>query len=164
MAIIHNYLVMRATTCFPQKTKFEKMRDVFSEILVSLDSSHLPFTVFENIRSMKEFLAVLLALAILPVILSSTESIDSCHDLDCSIYESCTECVSSTSSCNWCLRSHRCVEHADDKCRNDVIVAGDNVSDANDARIFYFSILIFLSSANWNESPKGPQILSNHQR
>lgn len=86
---------------------------------------------------MKKTLVVLLALAILPLFVSSTESIESSND--CSIHESCTKCVSSTPSCNWCLRSHRCVEYGDDKCRNDVIVAGTNVSDAIAAEYIVFN-------------------------
>lgn len=107
LTIIH-YLLMMATkiSCFSQKTELKIF--VFSEQMISLRSSHLPITVFGAIRTMKEFLGVFLV--IVPLVVSSADSIE--ISKNCSTHETCTECVSSKPSCNWCLRSHRCVEYA----------------------------------------------------
>jgi len=45
---------------------------------------------------------------------------------DCTTYTSCTECVSSSYPCDWCVDGHRCTHDTAENCRNDVLVTGVN--------------------------------------
>ena len=47
---------------------------------------------------------------------------------DCTTYTSCTECVSSSYPCDWCVDGHRCTHDTAENCRNDILVTGVNVS------------------------------------
>ena len=50
---------------------------------------------------------------------------------DCTTYTSCTECVSSSYPCDWCVDGHRCTHDTAENCRNDILVTGVNVSSGN---------------------------------
>ncbi|KAK0081171.1 hypothetical protein PV325_012648 [Microctonus aethiopoides] len=43
---------------------------------------------------------------------------------DCNTYSSCTECVSSSFPCDWCVDGHRCTHDTAANCRNDILVTG----------------------------------------
>lgn len=43
---------------------------------------------------------------------------------DCSSYSSCTQCVSSSFPCDWCVGGHRCTHDTGENCRNDILVTG----------------------------------------
>ncbi|XP_057324219.1 plexin-A4 [Microplitis mediator] len=43
---------------------------------------------------------------------------------DCNTYASCTECVSSSFPCDWCVDGHRCTHDTAANCRNDILVTG----------------------------------------
>ena len=45
---------------------------------------------------------------------------------DCTTYTSCTECVSSSYPCDWCVDGHRCTHDTAENCRNDILVTGVN--------------------------------------
>lgn len=47
---------------------------------------------------------------------------------DCNTYSSCTQCVSSTFPCDWCVDGHRCTHDTAENCRNDILVTGVSVS------------------------------------
>lgn len=47
---------------------------------------------------------------------------------DCNTYGSCTQCVSSSFPCDWCVDGHRCTHDTAENCRNDILVTGINVS------------------------------------
>ncbi|KAK7867968.1 hypothetical protein R5R35_004968 [Gryllus longicercus] len=43
---------------------------------------------------------------------------------DCNTYSSCTQCVSSSFPCDWCVDGHRCTHDTAENCRNDILVTG----------------------------------------
>ena len=43
---------------------------------------------------------------------------------DCSSYSSCTNCVSSSFPCDWCVGGHRCTHDTGEHCRNEILVTG----------------------------------------
>nr|XP_034833100.1 uncharacterized protein LOC117989797 [Maniola hyperantus] len=43
---------------------------------------------------------------------------------DCNTYSSCTQCVSSSFPCDWCVDGHRCTHDTTENCRNDILVTG----------------------------------------
>ncbi|KAJ1526203.1 hypothetical protein ONE63_009362 [Megalurothrips usitatus] len=43
---------------------------------------------------------------------------------DCNTYISCTQCVSSSFPCDWCVDGHRCTHDTAENCRNDILVTG----------------------------------------
>ncbi|XP_033218924.1 plexin-A4 [Belonocnema kinseyi] len=43
---------------------------------------------------------------------------------DCSTHSSCTQCVSSSFPCDWCVDGHRCTHDTAENCRNDILVTG----------------------------------------
>ncbi|CAH0391887.1 unnamed protein product [Bemisia tabaci] len=43
---------------------------------------------------------------------------------DCNTYTSCTQCVSSSFPCDWCVDGHRCTHDTAENCRNDILVTG----------------------------------------
>lgn len=45
---------------------------------------------------------------------------------DCNTYSSCTQCVSSSFPCDWCVDGHRCTHDTAENCRNDILVTGIN--------------------------------------
>ncbi|XP_017783638.1 PREDICTED: plexin A3 [Nicrophorus vespilloides] len=45
---------------------------------------------------------------------------------DCNTYSSCTQCVSSSFPCDWCVDGHRCTHDTAENCRNDILVTGVN--------------------------------------
>lgn len=47
---------------------------------------------------------------------------------DCNTYSSCTQCVSSSFPCDWCVDGHRCTHDTAENCRNDILVTGVSVS------------------------------------
>lgn len=47
---------------------------------------------------------------------------------DCNTYISCTQCVSSSFPCDWCVDGHRCTHDTAENCRNDILVTGVSVS------------------------------------
>ena len=49
---------------------------------------------------------------------------------DCTTYSTCTQCVSSSYPCDWCVDGHRCTHDTAENCRNDILVTGVNVSRA----------------------------------
>ncbi|CAH1114776.1 unnamed protein product [Psylliodes chrysocephalus] len=46
------------------------------------------------------------------------------HVFDCNTYSSCTQCVSSSFPCDWCIDGHRCTHDTAENCRNDILVTG----------------------------------------
>lgn len=50
---------------------------------------------------------------------------------DCNTYSSCTQCVSSSFPCDWCVDGHRCTHDTAENCRNDILVTGVSVSITN---------------------------------
>jgi hypothetical protein len=48
---------------------------------------------------------------------------------DCNTYSSCTQCVSSSFPCDWCVDGHRCTHDTAENCRNDILVTGVSVSN-----------------------------------
>lgn len=49
-------------------------------------------------------------------------------DHDCTTHLSCSECVSPSNPCEWCLFANRCTDNATLNCRNEVLVTGIDVS------------------------------------
>lgn len=47
---------------------------------------------------------------------------------DCAAHTSCTQCVSSSFPCDWCVEGHRCTHDTSENCRNDILVTGVRVS------------------------------------
>lgn len=43
---------------------------------------------------------------------------------DCNTYTTCTQCVSSSFPCDWCVDGHRCTHDTAENCRNDILVTG----------------------------------------
>lgn len=57
---------------------------------------------------------------------------------DCNTYSSCTQCVSSTFPCDWCVDGYRCTHDTAENCRNDILVTGVNVrKQFNKTNMFY---------------------------
>ena len=63
---------------------------------------------------------------------------------DCTTYTSCTECVSSSYPCDWCVDGDRCTHDTAENCRNDILVTGVNVS----ANCHFLSLCVMLSVAS----------------
>ena len=59
---------------------------------------------------------------------------------DCTTYTSCTECVSSSYPCDWCVDGDRCTHDTAENCRNDILVTGINVS-ANGRILFVCDVI-----------------------
>ena len=66
---------------------------------------------------------------------------------DCRTYTTCTECVSSSYPCDWCVDGHRCTHDTAENCRNDILVTGVNVSCLS---VFQLLWTLFIASLNVN--------------
>lgn len=62
---------------------------------------------------------------------------------DCNTYSSCTQCVSSSFPCDWCVDGHRCTHDTAENCRNDILVTGVSVSFHFIQFNFFFSLSLF---------------------
>lgn len=62
---------------------------------------------------------------------------------DCNTYSSCTQCVSSSFPCDWCVDGHRCTHDTAENCRNDILVTGVSVRSSL-IRMFHSCFVFFL--------------------
>ena len=84
---------------------------------------------------------------------------------DCTTYTSCTECVSSSYPCDWCVDGHRCTHDTAENCRNDILVTGVNVSCFSSFSFSGLNTLWFFGAAEDRaEHPQRPGILPSDQR